>query len=565
MYEKYLVVIPLENEGVTVKKIKGVRYVYYTFDRNYSSEKHYTVPKATTIGKCDEATDGMMYPNANFFKFFPDAELPEGVDIVPGRSSCQHIGAYLVIRKIVAEYQLDKMADVIFGKDGGLFLDLAAYSILTENNASQYYPDYAWSHPLFTPQMKIFSDSKVGTFLASSAVDQQIEFQDRWNGNRNHKDKIYISYDSTNKHCQAGDIELAELGHEKDKQGKPIFNYAIAYDHNNEEPLFYEEYPGSINDVAQLQCMLGKAAGYGYKNVGFILDRGYFSEPNIRYMDKHGYDFLIMVKGMKDIVSTLVMSHKGSFEQSREYSIRSYKVSGMTIKSKLFATDEKERYFHLYHSDRKQSAEREVIESKIDRMGRYLKDHQGENIKPGGDFKRYFDLIYYHEGQPDEKFMVAKEKRDVIDKEIALCGYFVIISSEKMTAEDALDLYKSRDVSEKLFKGDKSYLGNRSMRTQTDESIETKILIEFVALIIRNKIYTCLRNESRKADSKANYMTVPAALKELEKIEMIKSPDGEYRLNYAVSATQKAILKAFGMTSDNIKKQAKELGTDLKQ
>lgn len=277
-----------------------------------------------------------------------------------------------------------------------MFLDLAAYSILTENNASQYYPDCAWSHPLFTPQMKIFSDSKVGTFLASSTVDQQIEFQDRWNGNRNHKDKIYISYDSTNKHCQAGDIELAELG----------------------------------------------------------------------------YDFLIMVKGMKDIVSTLVMSHKGSFDQSEEYSIRSYKVSGMAIKSKLFATDEKERYFHLYHSDRKQSAEREVIESKIDRMGRYLKDHQGENIKPGGDFKRYFELIYYHEGQPDEKFMVAKEKGDVIDKEIALCGYFVIISSEKMTAEDALDFYKSRDASEKLFKGDKSYLGNRSMRTQTDESIE---------------------------------------------------------------------------------------------
>lgn len=136
---------------------------------------------------------------------------------------------------------------------------------------------------------------------------------------------------------------------------------------------------------------------------------------------------------------------------------------------------------------------------------------------------------------------------------------------KKMTAEDALDLYKSRDASEKLFKGDKSYLGNRSMRTQTDESMETKILIEFVALIIRNKIYTCLRNESRKADSKANYMTVPAALKELEKIEMIKSPDGEYRLNYAVCATQKAILKAFGMTSDNIKKKRELEGKELMQ
>ena len=39
-------------------------------------------------------------------------------------------------------------------------------------------------------------------------------------------------------------------------------------------------------------------------------------------------------------------------------------------------------------------------------------------------------------------------------------GYFVIVTSKQMTAEEALELYKSRDVSEKLFRGDKSYLGN---------------------------------------------------------------------------------------------------------
>lgn len=42
-------------------------------------------------------------------------------------------------------------------------------------------------------------------------------------------------------------------------------------------PLIYKEYPGSIIDVSQLQLMLEKAEGYGYKCVGFILDRGYFS------------------------------------------------------------------------------------------------------------------------------------------------------------------------------------------------------------------------------------------------------------------------------------------------
>ncbi|SFP39153.1 hypothetical protein SAMN04487928_101213 [Butyrivibrio proteoclasticus] len=60
-------------------------------------------------------------------------------------------------------------------------------------------------------------------------------------------------------------------------------------------------------------------------------------------------------------------------------------------------------------------------------------------------------------------------------------------------------------------------------------------------------------------------MTVPAALKELEKIEMIKSSDNTYRIDHAVSATQKAILKAFGMNAADIKILGRALGEDLKK
>jgi transposase len=87
---------------------------------------------------------------------------------------------------------------------------------------------------------------------------------------------------------------------------------------------------------------------------------------------------------------------------------------------------------------------------------------------------------------------------EAIEREIALCGYFVIVTSQKMTAEGALSLYKSRDTSEKLFRGDKSYLGNKSLRVYSDESAAAKIFIEFVALIARNKIYTCLKDETRR-------------------------------------------------------------------
>ena len=49
-------------------------------------------------------------------------------------------------------------------------------------------------------------------------------------------------------------------------------------------------------------------------------------------------------------------------------------------------------------------------------------------------------------------------------------------------------------------------------------------------------------------------MTVPAAIRELEKIELIQQLDHRYRLNYAVTATQKEILKVFGINEVNIRK-----------
>jgi len=140
---------------------------------------------------------------------------------------------------------------------------------------------------------------------------------------------------------------------------------------------------------------------------------------------------------------------------------------------------------------------------------------------------------------------------------------FVIITSEKMTAAEALDLYKSRDASEKLFRGDKSYLGNRSYRVQSDESLHAKIFIEFVALIIRNRFHRYLKEHVVSNDKRADYMNVPAALRELEKIEIVRQPDRSYRLDHAVTATQKEILKAFGMTARNITEQATAINDDL--
>ncbi|WP_230397660.1 IS1634 family transposase [Novisyntrophococcus fermenticellae] len=562
MYLDFLVRIPSVQGKITLREKNNAVYVVYEYDRIYDPERQYTFPKRVTIGKQSQADAALMQPNQNFLKYFPDAELPEEKNRI-SRSSCLRVGAYFVIRKIINDYNLLEILSAYFDeKELGLFLDLAVYSIVTENNAAQYYPDYAYNHPLFTYRMKQYSDVTVSDFLSSVTDDQSVGFLNTWNESRDHREKIYISYNSTNKNCQAGDIEMVEYGHPKVDMGVPIFNYAVAYDTNNREPLFYEKYPGSLNDVSQLQFMLDKAIGYGYKKIGFILDRGYFSRGNIQYMDKCGYSFVIMVKGMATFVNELVLENQGKFESKRANNIYDYGVYGITIKKKLYVTDEKDRYFHLYHSISKESSERTGLESRINQMTMFLKKHSNEAKEFGPGFEKYF---YLHYDEKSHTFLLPEEKAGIIERELNLSGYFCIITSEKMSAKEAIELYKSRDASEKLFRGDKSYLGNKSLRVYTEESARAKIFVEFVGMIIRCRIYTCLKNEMKKLEKKPNYMTVPAALKELEKIEMVRQLDNVYRLDHAVTANQKAILKAFGLDADYIKYRATELSKELEE
>lgn len=560
MYLDFLVEVPDEKGKITTKTKGDAVYVNYEVGREYYPDRQYTIPKRVIIGKLSKADKRMMVPNQNFLTYFPEVELPEE-KFNSNRSSCLKIGSYIVIQKILEEYKIPDLLERQFdGKDSGLFLDLMAYSIVCENNAGQYYPMYAYGHPLFTEGMRIYSDTKVSDFLCNMSGEESIGFLNDWNASCDHREKIYISYDSTNKNSEAGNIEMVEFGEAKVDVGSPIFNYSIAYDTKNAKPLFYETYLGSIADISQLEFMLGKAKGYGYKNIGFILDRGYFSKGNIRKMDEYGYSFVIMVKGMAKLVNNLVLKNKGRFEEERKCSIRKHHVYGITVKNKLYLDDEKDRYFHIYHSTGKEHGEKEELEEMLERLGKSLRAQYGTDYQLSDAEKEYFDTFYDSRGI----LTLVKEKDDVIKRALQLCGYFCIVTSDKMTAAEAIDLYYSRDASEKLFKGDKSYLGNKSERTHYTESTEAKIFVEFVALIVRNRIYTRLKEELDRIDEKPNYMTVPAAIRELEKIEMIRGHDQIYRLDHAVTKTQKTILNAFGMDAAYVKQRSQRISEQLK-
>ena len=188
MYLDAQVKVPEIRGKITYRTKGDTTYVEYESDRVYLPEKRYTTVSRKTIGKLTDQEKRIMQPNENFLKFFPETLLLEEKDR-SSRSCALRTGTWIVLRKIINEYKLPEILSAYLpAKDVGLFLDLCAYSITEEDNRAQHYPSYAYSHPLFTEGMKIYSDSRVSDFLQSMGREVSVAFQNDWNQERNHRE-----------------------------------------------------------------------------------------------------------------------------------------------------------------------------------------------------------------------------------------------------------------------------------------------------------------------------------------------------------------------------------------
>lgn len=68
--------IPYDKGPVTVRDGKSVRY---ELERVYSPETQDSRVKRCVIGKVDPVNRGRMFPNENYFRFFPDNTVPEEI------------------------------------------------------------------------------------------------------------------------------------------------------------------------------------------------------------------------------------------------------------------------------------------------------------------------------------------------------------------------------------------------------------------------------------------------------------------------------------------------------
>ena len=127
---------------------------------------------------------------------------------------------------------------------------------------------------------------------------------------------------------------------------------------------------------------------------------------------------------------------------------------------------------------------------------------------------------------------------DVLEGELTTSGWLVCVSNHIDSAEKAIALYRTKDVVEKGFARLKNCLDLARLRVHSDNAMQNKIFIGFIALILTAHIHkVMMENEFYKT------MSMKKMMKSLEslRVQYIKGN----RIAFPVSKLQKTILEAF--------------------
>ena len=112
---------------------------------------------------------------------------------------------------------------------------------------------------------------------------------------------VEIDFDSTNYNINSAGIYSAEYGKAKVDEGLPQVNIAYFLERSSGLPIYYDIYYGSIIDMEHCKTAVNKLKELNSATkYSFVMDRGYFSSPNLQYLDSCGYKYLCMGKSTKE-------------------------------------------------------------------------------------------------------------------------------------------------------------------------------------------------------------------------------------------------------------------------
>jgi len=511
--------VPMPQSGVSITP-KG--YVYH-IGKGYRNAKGQPTNDKTGIGKVSE--NGMLEPNENYFAIYGQSAKAPPIEV----DSIVNFGDHYLLDHIATETGLKKVLCNVYGQMGEEILLLAIYMALT---GQPLYRADGWCRETLTGKDTAVTSQRSSRILESLDEKKRMEFFSAWvNARQQHE---YVAYDVTSISSYSRGNNLVEYGYNRDNESLPQMNLGMYYGEESKLPIFYCAYKGSIVDSSHLPYMMKYNERLGIKDICFVMDRGFYSESNVRELAfKHR--FIVGVPNRLNLSKEMIAKHGKQVTSSR-YDIGLTGVKGIAIEDERYDFRSK---IHLFYANSKIADEERLFKEKLARWEQELKD--GNSVKSS---EGYFKI------EEDEQTGTRIVERDyeAIDEKINNLGYFLMMTTDlKKDSGEVLDIYRKKDIIEKCFDELKNDLDIKRLRVHSEITAEGKMFIAFIGLILKTYVHNKLKDYLDANQP----LSMAQVFDELRMIKVVNTKSG-MSLHNPITKKQRTILEQFNIDGEAI-------------
>jgi transposase len=332
-----------------------------------------------------------------------------------------------------------------------------------------------------------------------------------------------LAYDLSSISSYSKLIKKAKYGHNKDGDKLPQINIGLIVGEDSLLPVYYRILPGNISDVITIDKLIIDSKNLGLSNLKFVMDRGFYSSDNIDKMIYKELKFTVGVKNSLVKVQNFINEIGSQIKVSDNF-IANHDVYGKSkiiyitkkhgIKNFNSVGDSKSRlYMHLYLDSARAESESIDLQNSISLAIKYFKDNKASDEQKI-ILDKYCIMAYN-----DDKFIITKNN-EAINNKIKSFGYFTLFSNYIKKPEDAINVYRNKDIVEKGFNNIKNRLKFNRTKTHSDINLDSYAFLNYLSLIFMFYIHKQMINNDLYKNYSLDYI-----LKDLDLITKYISPD----------------------------------------
>ena len=522
-------------------KRSGITYAYESVSF-WDKKKQQSRAKLTLIGRVDPETreivptDGRRKQtksdSANAIKRGPAPSL---------QIRRSFYGATYLLDTIGEQTGITEDLKRCFPDKATQLLSIAYYLILEES--SPLFRFEKWSQLHWHPYGQNIPSQRSSELFASLTEPVKQHFF-QLQGKRR-IDQEYWVYDITSVSSYSKQLSQIQWGKNKEHDPLPQLNLALVFGEQSGLPFYYRKLAGNIPDVKTLHHLLTDLEHLGFSPVKLVLDRGFYSADNLHALYLSHLKFLIAGKMSLSFVRKALeplydgFRHLDHYEEETELYTHTVRTTWEAKQTRPYKGDilssSRRIYIHYYFNGEQAAEEEKAFDRKLLRLREELESEQRV-----AEHDTLYEKYFHVKKTPKRGIQVSINERAVAQAKRYL-GFFVLLTNETMNAKTALSLYRNKDVAEKAFGNLKERLNMRRMLVSSEQSLEGKLFVQFIALIY----LTCIKKRMQDSGLFKQY-TLQGVLDQLDLIECFEMPGSTLQAG-EILEKQKGIYQSLGV------------------